>query len=201
LKLADLFEWNTSLSGFQGTEAYMGDYSYDDRGNITAISRKGGQATFTDALFYTYENGTNKIASIADFGSSEGFSDDGVAPGAQYDYDANGNLIEDPYKNLEISYNHLNLPDTIIHPGSTNRIVWHYDAAGNKLRKEVLNDSIVLTGPFTENQYRARFITTNGQPTALDSALLIAQDSIVFKPGFHVFWPSKRSDWITVQKL
>ena len=60
------------------------------------------------------------------------------------------------------------------------------DAAGNKLRKEVLNDSIVLTGPFTENQYRARFITTDGQPTALDSTLLIAQDSIVFKPGFRV---------------
>ena len=60
------------------------------------------------------------------------------------------------------------------------------DATGNKLRKEVLNDSIILTGPFTENQYRARFITTDGQPTALDSTLLIAQDSIVFKPGFRV---------------
>ena len=59
------------------------------------------------------------------------------------------------------------------------------DAAGNKLRKEVLNDSIILTGPFTENQYQARFITTDGQPTALDSTLLVAQDSIVFKPGFH----------------
>jgi len=59
------------------------------------------------------------------------------------------------------------------------------DSAGNKLRKEVLNDSIILTGPFTENQYRARFITTDGQPTALDSTLLIAQDSIVFKPDFH----------------
>ena len=59
------------------------------------------------------------------------------------------------------------------------------DAAGNKLRKEVLNDSIILTGPFTENQYRARFIITDGQPTALDSTVLIAQDSIVFKPGFH----------------
>jgi RHS repeat-associated protein len=163
----------------------MGDYSYDDRGNITAISRKGSQATFTDALFYTYENGTNKITSIADYGSSEGFSDDGVSPGAQYDYDANGNLIEDPYKNLEISYNHLNLPDTVIQPGSNNRIVYLYDAAGNKLRKEVFNDSIILTGPFTEKEYRARFITTNGQPTSLDSTLLIAQDSIVFKPGFH----------------
>jgi len=40
--------------------------------------------------------------------------------------------------------------------------VWHYDTARNKLRKEALKDSIVLTGPFTENQYRARFIATDG---------------------------------------
>jgi len=59
------------------------------------------------------------------------------------------------------------------------------DDTGNKLHKEILNDSIILTGPFTENQYQARFITTDGQPTSLDSTLLIAQDSIVFKPDFH----------------
>ena len=59
------------------------------------------------------------------------------------------------------------------------------DANGNKLRKEVDNDSIVLSGPLVEKEYRARFIATDGQPTALDSTMLLAQDSIVFKPGFH----------------
>ena len=59
------------------------------------------------------------------------------------------------------------------------------DANGNKLRKEVYNDSLFLSGPLVEKEYRARFIATDGQPTALDSTLLLAQDSIVFKPGFH----------------
>ena len=129
--------------------------------------------------------GTNRINPIFDKGTSAGF-DEGDAPiFAAYSYDANGNLSHDPFKNLDIAYNHLNLPDTIIQPGSENRITWLYDANGNKLRKEVLNDSIVLSGPLVENEYRARFITSDGQPTALDSTLLIAQDSIVFKPGFH----------------
>ena len=137
-------------------------------------------------MTYSYTNGTNRLMAISDSGNDDGFSEDNASPTDSYDYDANGNLSHDPYKNLDIVYNHLNLPDTIIQPGTTNRIVWLYDAAGNKLRKEVLNDSIILTGPFTENQYHARFITTDGQPTALDSTLLVAQDSIVFKPGFRV---------------
>ncbi len=87
--------------------------------------------------------------------------------------------------NLDISSNHLNLPDTVIQPGSNNRIVYLYDAAGNKLRKKVLNDSLFLTGPFTGNEYRARFIATDGQPTSPDSTLLFAQDSIVILPGFQ----------------
>ena len=137
---------------------------------------------------YTYSNGTNRLESIRDLATgdaSQGF-DTGTAPNdATYGYDGNGNLTADPYKNLDIAYNHLNLPDTIIQPGSNNRIVWFYDVAGNKLRKEVYNDSIVLSGPLLEKEYRARFIATDGQPTALDSTMLLAQDSIVFKPGFH----------------
>jgi hypothetical protein len=34
---------------------------------------------------------------------------------ADYRYDANGNLAHDPFKNLAITYNHLNLPDTEYH--------------------------------------------------------------------------------------
>jgi RHS repeat-associated protein len=165
--------------------SYRTAYSYDQRGNLLTLDRYDANGTMIDDLSYIPYSGTNKIKNLFDGGTSAGF-DEGDAPiFAAYTYDANGNLAHDPFKNLDIAYNHLNLPDTIIQPGSTNRIVWHYDAAGNKLRKEVLNDSIILTGPFTENQYQARFITTDGQPTALDSTLLVAQDSIVFKPGFH----------------
>jgi RHS repeat-associated protein len=171
--------------GGQTTNAYKTSYAYDERGNITNLSRNDVLSQASDFMTYSYTNGTNRLMAISDSGNDDGFSEGNASPTDSYDYDANGNLSHDPYKNLDIVYNYLNLPDTIIQPGTTNRIVWLYDAAGNKLRKEVLNDSIILTGPFTENQYRARFITTNGQPTALDSTVLIAQDSIVFKPGFH----------------
>jgi RHS repeat-associated protein len=138
-----------------------------------------------DDLEYFNYSGTNRINTIVDSGTPAGFDKGNAIVFAAYNYDANGNLSHDPFNNLDFAYNHLNLPDTIIQPGSNSRIVYRYDAAGNKLRKEVLNDSIILTGPFTENQYQARFITTDGQPTALDSTLLVAQNSIVFKPGFH----------------
>jgi RHS repeat-associated protein len=164
---------------------YRTAYSYDQRGNLLTLDRYDANGTMIDDLEYFNYSGTNRINTIVDSGTPAGFDKGNAIVFAAYNYDANGNLIGDPYKNLEISYNHLNLPDTVIQPGSNNRIVYLYDAAGNKLRKEVLNDSLILTGPFTENQYRARFITTDGQPTSLDSTLLIAQDSIVFKPGFH----------------
>jgi hypothetical protein len=153
---------------------YRTAYSYDSRGNLLTLDRYDANGTMIDDLSYIPYSGTNKIKNLFDGGTSAGF-DEGDAPiFAAYTYDANGNLSHDPFKNLDIAYNHLNLPDTIIQPGSNSRIVYHYDTAGNKLRKEVLNDSIVLTGPFTENQYQARFITTNGQPTALDSTLMVA---------------------------
>jgi RHS repeat-associated protein len=180
------YDYLDRLTAAQMTgNTYRTAYSYDPRGNLLTLDRYDANGTMIDDLSYIPYSGTNQIKNIFDGGTAAGF-DEGDAPiFAAYSYDANGNLSHDPFKNLNIAYNHLNLPDTIIQPGSTNRIVWHYDAAGNKLRKEVLNDSIVLTGPFTENQYRARFITTDSQPTSLDSTLLIAQDSIVFKPGFH----------------
>ena len=123
---------------------------------------------------------------MLDRGNEEGFDENGATPFLdQYEYDSNGNLTTDPYKKLIISYNHLNLPDTILQTGTANRIVWRYDAAGNKLLKEVYNDSIFLAGAYTENSYQAGALFTDGQPTALDSTILTARDSIRFLPGFH----------------
>ncbi len=164
---------------------YRTAYSYDQRGNLLTLDRYDANSTMIDDLEYFNYSGTNRINTIVDSGTPAGFDKGNAIVFAAYNYDANGNLSHDPFKNLDFAYNHLKLPDTISQPGSNSRIVYRYDAAGNKLRKEVLNDSIILTGPFTENQYQARFITTDGQPTALDSTLLVAQNSIVFKPGFH----------------
>jgi hypothetical protein len=55
-----------------------------------------------------------------------------------YEYDVNGNLKQDNNKDIEsISYNHLNLPQTITIKNNKGRIEYVYDAAGIKLEKIV----------------------------------------------------------------
>lgn len=54
-----------------------------------------------------------------------------------YQYDANGNMIWDEYKNIEIHYNHLNLPDTIIAHGQ-GKIINVYLADGSLLQRKVI---------------------------------------------------------------
>lgn len=60
-----------------------------------------------------------------------------------YEYDKNGNLAFDKNKNIaEITYNHLNLPSEIQakddNGNAKGKIVYIYDAAGNKLQKKVV---------------------------------------------------------------
>ena len=54
-----------------------------------------------------------------------------------YTYDANGNMTKDEYKNIEIHYNHLNLPDTIIAHGQ-GKIINVYLADGSLLKRKVI---------------------------------------------------------------
>ncbi|MGZ2369581.1 DUF6443 domain-containing protein [Ancylomarina sp. YFZ004] len=54
-----------------------------------------------------------------------------------YRYDDNGNMIYDEYKNIEIRYNHLNLPDTIIAHGQ-GKIINVYLADGSLLQRKVI---------------------------------------------------------------
>ena len=52
----------------------------------------------------------------------------------------NGNLTQDPYKDLTIGYNFLNLPD-VVSKASGGQLSIAYDAAGVKLRKTVVDGS------------------------------------------------------------
>ncbi|MBB6499698.1 DUF6443 domain-containing protein [Pedobacter cryoconitis] len=87
--------------------------SYDVNGNIKTLTRNG--------LLNTYSGYTgNQLTKITGFTNSA------------YGYDANGNLNNDSEKNIKLTYNYLNLPQTIT--GSQN-LSYTYDAAGNKLKK------------------------------------------------------------------
>jgi RHS repeat-associated protein len=140
--------------------------TYDGNGNIRSLERYGlktgnpyDKSSFTqssfgrvDSLAYSYEG--NRLVGVDDTSPAAGpagdFRDNGskfAVAGTEYDYDGNGNLIKDDNKRINfIRYNHLNLPDSIAIAGK-GYILYHYSAAGTKLRKEVHQDykSVVST--------------------------------------------------------
>ncbi|RAI77468.1 hypothetical protein HMF3257_30775 [Spirosoma telluris] len=116
------------------TKFTLNGLTYDDNGNITHLNRAMGTAT--DNLSYSYKNGgnSNQLASVSDGGSAD------FAKSSTYNYDAVGNLIKDTGKginltdNSPITYNHLNLPKTVIHSGGT--VNYTYSASGQKLKAD-----------------------------------------------------------------
>ena len=76
------------------------DITYDRDGNIRSLKRYA--AALQDNYTYTY-NG-NKVASIS--GTNNGTT----ISAATYSYDNNDNVTTDGLKNLQITYNILNLP-------------------------------------------------------------------------------------------
>jgi RHS repeat-associated protein len=86
---------------------------YDTMGNITALSRAG--------TAYTYSYNGNQLTSVT-----------GLTSGS-YSYDGNGNMNYDARNGKNISYNLLNLPDSVTSSGF--KMTYTYDAVGNKLRK------------------------------------------------------------------
>ena len=107
--------------------------SYDVMGNITSLTRDG----FGTNNYGSYTG--NRLNGINGFTNSS------------YSYDGNGNLKTDTQKGItNISYNHLNLPQTITAPVT---LVYSYDANGKKLRELSLGSSQVTTDYVDGIQY------------------------------------------------
>lgn len=144
---------NTAFNGFMDETL-----QYDKNGNITQLHRTGvlNNGSFDanlDILDYTYQG--NQLLKVVDTGHSyEGF-DDHLTTGNSandYTYDANGNMIKDNNKGItSISYNHLNLPTTIVF-NTGSLISYTYDASGVKLKKQV-----VANGTTTTTEYAGAF--------------------------------------------
>jgi RHS repeat-associated protein len=137
--------------------------SYDARGNISTFKRNakykasGGATCWSDGeidnLTYTYNTNTNKIQKITDNAAAASKANGwhniaGASASATFAYDNNGNLTYDPYKNLTIEYNYLNLPyrfSFLVDPMSDtyNHIEITYDGSGRKIRKVVKNNSVI----------------------------------------------------------
>jgi RHS repeat-associated protein len=127
-------------------------FDYDPIGNITKLTRyalldPADPERQIDQLEYKYHSSlsygeattpgsttdVSRLRKIRDLSPSayraNGFDPGSAGSSAQYGYDANGNLTSDPYKNLSIAYNHLNLPKQA---GGLNIV---YDASGRKWRQ------------------------------------------------------------------
>ncbi|WP_254519198.1 DUF6443 domain-containing protein [Aquimarina sp. Aq78] len=141
----------------------LASVSYDKVGNITNLTRDGWQNSTVfadmDILSYTYDAG-NKLLSVADTGNKAYGFKDGTNTNDDFVYDINGNMIQDQNKGITgISYNHLNLPQTVTvnntdHNGNINYI---YDATGAKLKKIATEGSSLI-----ETEYAGNYVYKNG---------------------------------------
>ncbi len=134
------------LENGNANDRFNTSYAYDKHGNMTQLSRRGNTGTTTygliDNLSMTYAG--NQLVKTEDTGSSVTLSQsmdfkNNANLATEYLYDKNGNLIKDYNKSItEISYNVLNLPQTLKISSATN--TYTYAADGRKL-KAVLGGS------------------------------------------------------------
>ena len=131
--------------GYQNQGYYsVSGITYDLMGNIKSLKRNGTVAVsgnrltngVMDDLTYTYDG--NRLRAVNDAGSTTFGFVDGASTIYEFDYDGNGNMVQDDNKGLTVSYNHLNLPTRMNFQNAGNpvgQLDFVYDAAGNKLQK------------------------------------------------------------------
>jgi RHS repeat-associated protein len=175
--------WADNLANFS-----VNGLSYDANGNILYMNQKGlnGAVVQTiDSLKYGYLTGSNKLSFVTDRKNNTqsqlgDFKEINNNETADYTYDVNGNLISDANKSIAgIRYNYLNLPDSIAITGK-GLIKYQYDAAGNKLKKTV-TDNTVTPAKITTTDYMGGFVYQN------DTLQFLAHEEgrirAVFQPG------------------
>ncbi len=145
-----------------------GATAYDANGNIKSMKQFGlklgaDPQTPIDDLTYNYLTNSNKLLNVID-----GVNDPNTKLGdfrtstlhqgsTDYYYDGSGNVIRDLNKDIGtnlsngISYNHMNLVRVVnvFKEGTTQgsyvakgTIIYTYDAAGNKLKKQVTENNV-----------------------------------------------------------
>jgi RHS repeat-associated protein len=195
LLVADFTQNNPA--GSNSWDATQLDFSvnqlvYDPNGNILSMRQKGmnGTAIQTiDSLKYGYLLNSNKLWFVTDRKNNSlsqlgDFKEIINNETVDYTYDFNGNMVKDLNKNIDtIRYNHLNLPDSIVIKGKGNIRYW-YDAAGNKLRK-IVTDNTGAPAKITTTDYIGGFVYRN------DTLELISHEEGRIRPVYVAGQPVK----------
>jgi RHS repeat-associated protein len=116
--------------------------AYDLNGNILGLHRSVND-TKVDGLTYNYSVG-NRLNAVTDAETNTDtrYFTDLNKTGADYTYDAMGNMITDANKHITgIAYNHQNLPTQIQRTGDSlaGKMKYYYTGTGQKLMVEIFD--------------------------------------------------------------
>ncbi len=122
-------------------EYSVNNMQYDINGNIKRMYQKGAVPTphYVDQLTYNYDLHGQLVSIKDDVTFQTGWGDfyDDNTTGADYSYDASGNLEKDLNKNItNVDYNYRNLPVTVTF-GNGDKIEYAYTASGRRYQEKV----------------------------------------------------------------
>lgn len=161
----DSFDKNTNTwsspipsSNAWDNKAYYTNYTYDGNGNIFKLNRNGAASKpRMDKLTYKYARGNNQLTLVTDPVSSSNYPLDPSVPTAvhdfdsqvsYYNYDRNGNMIEDGGADMFVNWNVQGKVQSIIDTngfpnstGQTKNIEFRYDPLGNRIAKIIDNQA------------------------------------------------------------
>ncbi len=159
------------------SDAYATDYEYDRNGNILSLNRNGYETgnMKMDELIYSYEVGTNRLQNVNDKTDIPNDGEYGDIRGyTGYDYDATGNLVSTWGETKSISggiyeyktnifWNPSGKVDSVYRvqykeddktDTTETRIKYRYDGSGNRVVKQVVNDTADIEANYTNYYVR-----------------------------------------------
>ena len=138
-----------NTDGLNGMRCYNGNIFGLKRYGRTGASTYGPIDNLTLTLNGNWSKAVNDAVTTAAYNNSFEFKD-GAKLATEYMYDANGSLIKDLNKGIEIQYNLLNLPSQVkFSDGST--ITYTYGADGVKLRTVHKIGGVTTTTDYCDN--------------------------------------------------
>ena len=184
-------------------------YDYDRNGNILSLRRNGkyvGDVCGTiDDLFYEYDG--NRLRRVTDAAEDPCYKGamhftDGADDETEYDYDANGNLIEDKNKGIsKITYNEINLPEHVSF-SSGKYIDFTYSSTGEKLRSEYMLEFPHIYEPLISPLSSDVYVSVNnrddfGEPIGpgLRESLMLRPDSVIAEEEYMMIYGVHRIDY------
>ncbi len=173
----------------ENTGRYNTSYSYDKHGNLQSLRRNGmqdgGSYGIVDDLYYEYDS--NRLCKVSNAAESPCYKGsmhftDGADEETEYDYDADGNLIEDKNKDItRITYNVLNLPEHLDFK-SGKYVNFTYSSTGEKLCSNYLLKLPEIYDPGTRSVSSDIFASGKFPPEWSEPVGPGLRDSLISRP-------------------